>query len=340
MTVFVTGGAGFIGSHMIENLLSNGEQNIVNLDKMTYAGVYENILMFKDDPRVNFVKTDIGDVCNIHALLREWKPHLVLNFAAESHVDNSIEAPAAFIEGNTVATFNLLNSTLTYWRELPKTLQNKFRFLQVSTDEVFGSLDLNEQAFSESTAYSPNSPYSASKASADHFVRAFHHTFGLPTLITNCSNNYGPRQFPEKLIPIIIMNAITDSNIPIYGNGEQIRDWLHVKDHCSAIKTVLDKGQPGETYNVGGKCEKSNLEIAKTICSILDTLLPKSNGKSYAELITFVTDRPGHDTRYAIDARKIENELNWSPTTSFDDGMLETVDWYINHQDWVKSALN
>lgn len=334
MAILVTGGAGFIGSNFVLDWIGCEDDRIINLDKLTYAGNLDNLTHLKDNPRHLFIRGDIGNKELVGKLLREHRPRAILNFAAESHVDRSILEPEAFIKTNVLGTFNLLAETLSYWQGLREAEKKDFRFLHVSTDEVYGSLGPVDPPFTEKNPYEPNSPYSASKAASDHMVRAYHHTYGLPTLTTNCSNNYGPYHFPEKLIPLVILNALQEKALPIYGDGKNVRDWLYVKDHCSAIRQVLFKGVPGETYNVGGWNEKTNLEVVTTICSILDELKPRVQG-SYKDLITFVTDRPGHDRRYAIDARKIERELGWKPLESFETGIRKTVLWYLEHQDWV-----
>ena len=338
--ILVTGGAGFIGSNFVSTWLSDANEAVVNLDKLTYAGNPENLKALSDDSRHIFVQGDIGDRTLVAQLLMEYKPRAVLNFAAESHVDRSIDGPGEFIQTNIVGTFHLLESTRAYWGSLPDTEKAAFRFLHVSTDEVYGSLTNESPAFSESNRYEPNSPYSASKAASDHLVRAYHHTYGLPVLTTNCSNNYGPYHFPEKLIPLVIHHALGGKPLPIYGDGQQIRDWLYVADHCSAIRRVLAAGRPGETYNIGGWNEKTNLEVVQTLCAMLDELQPRPDGKRYAEQITFVKDRPGHDRRYAIDARKIEHELGWRPAETFDSGIRKTVRWYLDHPDWVRNVTS
>jgi dTDP-glucose 4,6-dehydratase len=333
--ILVTGGAGFIGSNFVLDWLAVGSEPVVNLDKLTYAGNLENLASLKDDARHVFVQGDIGDRALVQRLLEKHRPRAVLNFAAESHVDRSIIGPQAFIETNVLGTFNLLEAVRAYWGDLPAKEREGFRFLHVSTDEVYGSLQPGAPAFTEQHAYEPNSPYSASKAASDHLVRAYHHTYGLPVLTTNCSNNYGPYHFPEKLIPLMIVNALAGKPLPVYGDGQQIRDWLYVGDHCSAIRRVLEAGKLGETYNVGGWNEKPNIEIVHTVCALLDELRPKTGG-SYKEQITFVKDRPGHDRRYAIDARKIERELGWKPAETFETGIRKTVQWYLAHGDWVQ----
>lgn len=338
--ILVTGGAGFIGGNFVLDYLANPKvDGLVNLDKLTYAGNLETLKSIEKDPRYHFVQGDIGNKSLIQDLLAKYSIKAVVNFAAESHVDRSIHGPGEFIQTNIVGTFNLLEAVRSYWQDLPENEKESFRFLHVSTDEVYGTLALTDPAFSETKAYEPNSPYSASKAASDHLVRAWHHTYGLPVLTTNCSNNYGPYHFPEKLIPLVILNAINGKNLPIYGDGQQIRDWLYVKDHCSAIRRVLEKGTVGETYNIGGWNEKTNLEVVHTICQILDTLKPKSNG-SYADQITYVKDRPGHDRRYAIDASKIERDLGWKPQETFDTGIRKTVEWYLSNTEWTQGVLS
>jgi len=338
MTILVTGGAGFIGSNYVLDWLAQSDETVVNLDKLSYAGNLQNLASLKDDPRHVFVHGDIGNAKLVPELLVKYQPRAVVNFAAESHVDRSIHGPGEFVQNNIVGTYQLLESVRNYWNPLAAGAKADFRFLHVSTDEVYGSLGKNDPAFTESNTYEPNSPYSASKAASDHLVRAWHHTYGLPVLTTNCSNNYGPYHFPEKLIPLVIVNALAGKTLPVYGDGQQIRDWLYVKDHCSAIRRVLEAGKPGETYNVGGWNEKANLDIVRTICGLLDGLQPRADGKPYADQIAFVADRPGHDRRYAIDARKIERELGWKPAESFDTGIAKTVAWYLANQDWVTNV--
>ena len=334
--IVVTGGAGFIGSNFVLDWLANPKaEGIINLDKLTYAGNLSTLAPLAKDPRHIFIKGDIGDSTLVANLLQQHRPRAIINFAAESHVDRSIHGPADFIQTNILGSFNLLECTRTYWNSLPTEEQQQFRFLHVSTDEVYGSLGASDAAFKETTAYEPNSPYSASKAASDHLVRAWFHTYGLPVLTTNCSNNYGPYHFPEKLIPLVILNALNGKPLPIYGDGMQVRDWLYVGDHCAAIRRVLEKGTLGETYNVGGWNEKANLEVVKTICAILDELRPRPNGGSYVEQIRFVTDRPGHDRRYAIDASKLERELGWKPAETFATGIRKTVEWYLANPEWV-----
>jgi dTDP-glucose 4,6-dehydratase len=339
--ILVTGAAGFIGSNFVLDWLANSSaESIVNLDKLTYAGNLETLKSLKKHTRHVFVQGDISDYELVISLLIKYSIRAVVNFAAESHVDRSIHGPDDFIQTNVVGTFNLLEAVRTYWSGLPEAEKKDFRFLHVSTDEVYGSLSPTDSAFTESNAYQPNSPYSASKAASDHLVRAWHHTYGLPVLTTNCSNNYGPYHFPEKLIPLVILNALAGKPLPIYGDGQQIRDWLYVKDHCSAICRVLEAGKLGETYNVGGCNEKTNLDVVHTICSILDDLRPKADGTPYESQITYVKDRPGHDRRYAIDATKIERELGWRPVETFETGIRKTVQWYLDNQEWTDGVLS
>lgn len=340
MTIVVTGGAGFIGSNFVLDWIALSNEAVINVDKLTYAGNLENLQSLKGHNSHIFIRSDIGDAATIGELLKAHKPRAVVNFAAESHVDRSIHGPADFIETNVVGTFRLLEAVRSYWNDLSDADKQAFRFLHVSTDEVYGTLSPSDHPFRETNRYEPNSPYSASKAASDHLVRAYHHTYGLPVLTTNCSNNYGPYHFPEKLIPLCIHNALAGKPLPIYGDGQQIRDWLYVKDHCSAIRRVLEAGQSGETYNIGGWNEKANLEVVKTLCAILDELSPRKDGISYAKQITFVKDRPGHDRRYAIDATKIERELGWKPTETFETGIRKTVQWYLDHQDWVGNVTS
>ncbi|TDQ43286.1 dTDP-glucose 4,6-dehydratase [Tepidicella xavieri] len=334
--ILVTGGAGFIGSNFVLDWLAQSSEPVLNLDKLTYAGNLENLASLQGDARHVFVQGDMGDRALVERLLAEHQPRAVLNFAAESHVDRSIHGPEDFIQTNIVGTFRLLEAVRAYWSALPEANKTAFRFLHVSTDEVYGTLGPNDPPFAETNRYEPNSPYSASKAASDHLVRAWHHTYGLPVLTTNCSNNYGPYHFPEKLIPLMIVNALAGKPLPVYGDGQQVRDWLYVRDHCSAIRRVLEAGQPGQTYNIGGWNEKPNLEIVRTICTLLDELRPRADGRSYREQITHVADRPGHDRRYAIDARKIERELGWKPAETFETGIRKTVQWYLDHPDWVQ----
>lgn len=337
---FITGGCGFIGANFIRFLLNNGINNkVINLDKLTYAGNPNNLLNFENGERYAFIQGDICDQQIVNEIFDNYHPDIVVNFAAESHVDRSIDGPADFIQTNIVGTSVLLQEALQYYKKLAGEKSSGFRFHHISTDEVFGSLG-EEGFFTEKTPYNPSSPYSASKASSDHLVRAWHRTFGLPAIISNCSNNYGPLQFPEKLIPLMILNCLEEKPLPIYGKGKNVRDWLYVKDHCDAIDTIIENGTVGETYNVGGNNEIQNIEIVKTICGILDEISPSKNGKSYMELITFVPDRPGHDFRYAIDSSKLKNELNWSPKETFDSGIKKTIDWYLTHQEWWLQIKN
>ncbi len=340
MTVLVTGGAGFIGSNFVHAWLAQHDEVLVNLDKLTYAGNLRNLHALAGDSRHHFVQGDIGDTTLVSQLLATHQPRAVLHFAAESHVDRSIHGPMDFIQTNVVGTFQLLESVRAYWAGLDDHAKPSFRFLHVSTDEVYGSLAADAPAFSETHPYEPNSPYSASKAASDHLVRAWHHTYGLPVLTTNCSNNYGPYHFPEKLIPLVIHNALAGKPLPIYGDGQQVRDWLYVEDHCKAIMRVLQDGRLGETYNVGGWNEKPNIEVVRTLCALLDELQPRADGQSYATQMTFVKDRPGHDRRYAIDARKLERELGWRPEETFETGLRKTVQWYLSHGDWVEEVTS
>ena len=338
--ILVTGAAGFIGSNFVLDWLAGSDEPVINLDALTYAGNLENLASLEGDARHTFVKGSIGDFDLVSGLLSAHQPRAVVNFAAESHVDRSIHGPEEFIQTNIVGTFRLLEAVRAYWNQLEGDAKANFRFLHVSTDEVYGSLGKDDPAFSETNRYEPNSPYSASKAASDHLVRAYHHTYGLPVLTTNCSNNYGPYHFPEKLIPLVIHNALAGKPLPIYGDGQQIRDWLYVKDHCSAIRRVLESGQVGEVYNVGGWNEKPNLDVVHTVCAILDELSPRSDGKPYKEQITYVKDRPGHDRRYAIDASKLERELGWKPAETFETGIRKTVQWYLDNQTWVKNVTS
>ncbi|MGN8249256.1 dTDP-glucose 4,6-dehydratase [Pseudomonas sp. SMV7] len=338
MTILVTGGAGFIGANFVLDWLAGNDEAVVNLDKLTYAGNLQTLGSLQGDQRHIFVHGDIGDSALVARLLQEHQPRAILNFAAESHVDRSIHGPEDFIETNIVGTFRLLEAVRAYWGGLDDQARQAFRFLHVSTDEVYGSLAAGEPAFTETHQYQPNSPYSASKAASDHLVRSYHHTYGLPVLTTNCSNNYGPYHFPEKLIPLMIVNALAGKPLPVYGDGQQVRDWLYVKDHCSAIRRVLEAGKTGEVYNVGGWNEKPNLEIVNRVCALLDELRPRADGKPYAEQITYVADRPGHDRRYAIDARKLERELGWKPAETFESGIRKTVAWYLDNQEWVQNV--
>ena len=333
--ILVTGGAGFIGANFVLDWLAADGEPVVNLDLLTYAGNLGNLASLQDDSRHVFVRGDIGDRALIERLLADNRPRAIVNFAAESHVDRSIHGPAAFIATNVVGTFTLLDATKAWWSALPPDERDAFRFLHVSTDEVYGSLAAGDPAFSETTPFAPNSPYSASKASSDHLVRAYHHTYGLPVLTTNCSNNYGPRQFPEKLIPLMIVNALAGKPLPVYGDGSNVRDWLYVGDHCSAIRAVLERGRPGETYNVGGNAEMKNLDVVHTLCAILAESVP---GRDYAAQVTFVKDRPGHDLRYAIDATKIRREIGWTPAETFATGMRRTVRWYLDNAAWLDAV--
>ena len=340
MSIMVTGGAGFIGSNFVIEWLERHSERVINVDKLTYAGNLENLVTLEGNSNHIFVHEDISNTQVINQLLQDYKPHFIINFAAETHVDRSIHSPEEFIRTNINGTFHLLESIRKYWKDMADKDKNNLRFLHVSTDEVYGSLDLNEPAFTETHRYNPNSPYSATKAASDHLIRAYHRTYSIPVLTTNCSNNYGPFQFPEKLIPLTIHNALRIKDIPIYGDGQQIRDWLYVGDHCSAIRHVLEEGNVGDMYNVGGYNEKTNLEVVNTICEILDELQPRLDGDSYKSLIKFVKDRPGHDKRYAINATKIEKNLNWKPTETFETGIQKTVQWYLNNQDWVANITN
>ncbi|MDP3325298.1 MAG: dTDP-glucose 4,6-dehydratase [Hydrogenophaga sp.] len=333
--ILVTGAAGFIGANFVMDWLALNDEAVLNLDKLTYAGNPENLAGLQDNTNHVFVQGDIGDRALLDRLLAEYRPRAVVNFAAESHVDRSIHGPEDFIQTNVVGTFHLLESVRAYWGGLEAEAKDAFRFLHVSTDEVYGTLGPQDAPFTETTPYTPNSPYSASKAASDHLVRAYHHTYGLPVLTTNCSNNYGPYHFPEKLIPLMIVNALAGKPLPVYGDGMQVRDWLYVKDHCSAIRRVLEAGRLGETYNVGGWNEKPNIEIVKTVCTLLDGLRPRADGQPYASQISYVKDRPGHDRRYAIDASKIHRELGWKPAETFESGIRKTVQWYLDHPDWV-----
>jgi len=333
--IFVTGGAGFIGANFVLDWLGGSPEPVVNLDKLTYAGNLESLASLQGDARHSFVQGDIGDGELVAGLLTRHQPRAIVNFAAESHVDRSIHGPEDFIQTNIVGSFRLLEAVRAYWNGLQGDAKAAFRFLHVSTDEVYGSLSKEDPAFTETRRYEPNSPYSASKAASDHLVRAYHHTYGLPVLTTNCSNNYGPYHFPEKLIPLMIVNALAGKPLPVYGDGQQIRDWLYVRDHCSAIRRVLEAGQVGEVYNVGGWNEKPNIEIVNTVCSLLDELRPKADGNSYRTQISYVKDRPGHDRRYAIDASKIERELGWKPAETFETGIRKTVQWYLANPEWV-----
>jgi dTDP-glucose 4,6-dehydratase len=335
--ILVTGGAGFIGSNFVLDWIAAEGTPVVNLDKLTYAGNPANLASLKGDSRYVFAQGDICDRTLVASLLQKHQPQAIVHFAAESHVDRSIHGPGEFVQTNVVGTFSLLEETRAYWSALGAGTREQFRFLHVSTDEVYGSLGMDDPAFSETTPYAPNSPYAASKAGSDHLVRAYHHTYGLPTVTTNCSNNYGPLQFPEKLIPLMILNALNGKALPVYGDGKNVRDWLHVSDHCSGIRAALAKGKPGETYNIGGNSEKTNLDVVHAVCTILDELHPA--GAPHAKLITYVKDRPGHDQRYAINAEKIRRELGWEPQERFEKGLRKTVEWYLNNNEWVDSVL-
>ncbi len=336
MNILVTGGAGFIGSAVIRHLINETEHHVLNVDKLTYAGNLESLISVSDHPRYQFTQTDICDHVSLTRLFLEFQPDIVMHLAAESHVDRSIDRPAEFINTNIVGTYTLLEVARKYWQNLSTIKKSRFKFHHISTDEVYGDLEGTTDLFTETTPYLPSSPYSASKASSDHLVRAWHRTYGLPVVITNCSNNYGPYHFPEKLIPLMILNALDGKSLPVYGNGQQIRDWLFVEDHARALYQVATEGIVGETYNIGGHNEKQNIEVVKTICKILDELKPRLEGKTYASLITFVNDRPGHDLRYAIDASKIERELGWKPQESFETGIRKTVQWYLNNLEWCQ----
>ncbi|MCA0433907.1 MAG: dTDP-glucose 4,6-dehydratase [Proteobacteria bacterium] len=338
--IIVTGGAGFIGSNFVLDWLAHCDEPVVNLDKLTYAGNLQNLESLKSDQRHTFTRGDIGDSELVSSLLRQHRPRAVVSFAAESHVDRSIHGPGEFIATNIVGTFRLLESVRAYFSELSTAEKQNFRLLHVSTDEVYGTLGPNDPAFREDTAYAPNSPYSASKAASDHLVRAYHHTYGIPVLTTNCSNNYGPYHFPEKLIPLMIHNALAGKPLPVYGDGQQVRDWLYVRDHCSGIRMVLEKGQVGETYNIGGSSERANIDVVNLLCATLDDLKPRAGGKSYSDLITFVADRPGHDRRYAVDTSKIQRELGWRPSETFETGLRKTVEWFLANQGWVKNVTS
>lgn len=335
--ILVTGGAGFIGSNYVRHWLAHKNEKIINLDKLTYAGNLSSLKSVANDKNHIFIKGDIADNKTVHDILQKYKPRAVINFAAESHVDNSISDPEAFVVTNVLGTLRLLENAKKFFNNLESDLQNSFRFIHVSTDEVFGSLNSGDKPFNENNPYLPNSPYSASKASSDHFVRAYFQTYGFPTIITNCSNNYGPFQHPEKLIPLIIINALANKELPIYGDGNQIRDWLFVDDHCSAIRSILERGVVGQTYNIGGDAEKSNISVVEEICECLDSLVPKSNGLKYNTQIRFVKDRLGHDRRYAVDARKIRKEIGWKPNEDFSTGIRKTVVWYLENTDWIES---
>ncbi len=338
--ILITGGAGFIGANFVHYWLAQEDEPILVLDALTYAGNLESLAPVAEDPRFAFARVDICDEQAVAALLAQYRPRALLHFAAESHVDRSIQGPAEFLRSNVQGTFALLEVARRYWQELEETERRAFRFLHVSTDEVYGSLEAMDPPFTETTPYAPNSPYSASKAASDHLVRAWHHTYGLPTLTTNCSNNYGPYQFPEKLIPLMIHHALAGRDLPVYGDGQNVRDWLYVEDHCRAIGRVLAAGTPGETYNIGGHNEVRNLEVVETVCRLLDDLSPRPDGQSYARQIRFVSDRPGHDRRYAIDAGKIQRELGWTPQETFGSGLRRTVGWYLEHSDWVEHVTS
>lgn len=340
MAILVTGGAGFIGANFIIKCIGKLDETIVNFDKLTYAGNLDNLKSVENERKHVFIKGDIADGELIDGILEKYKPRAIINFAAESHVDRSISTPGDFIQTNVVGTFKLLESARQYWQNLPEKENKEFRFLHISTDEVYGTLEGGEEPFKETNRYQPNSPYSASKASSDHFVRAYFHTYGLPVLTTNCSNNYGPYQFPEKLIPLIIHNALNGKDLPIYGDGLQVRDWLFVEDHCSAILNVLEKGDIGEVYNIGGLNEKTNIEVVNHICEILDEIKPKSDSTSYKSQIAYVKDRPGHDRRYAIDSSKIKKSINWSPESTFENGIKQTINWYLDNQEWVSRIIS
>jgi dTDP-glucose 4,6-dehydratase len=336
--ILVTGGAGFIGANFVRDWCAHGDEPVVNLDKLTYAGNRGSLDVLRGDARHLFVQGDINDRALVRGLLQQHRPRAIVHFAAESHVDRSISGPAVFVEVNAVGTFNLLAETLAYWQTLPPEARAGFRFHHISTDEVYGSLAPDDPPFTERTPYQPNSPYAASKAASDHFVRAFHHTYGLPVVTTNCSNNYGPLQFPEKFIPLMLLNALDGKPLPVYGDGLNVRDWLHVKDHCDALRLVLARGTPGETYNIGGNSEKRNIDVVHGLCAILDRLRPDS--APHARLITYVRDRPGHDRRYAIDASKMRSELGWAPRMTFEQGLEQTVRWYLDNMDWVRSVTS
>ncbi len=338
--MLITGGAGFIGGNFVLGTIGMKSSSLINLDQLTYAGNLQTLQSIFQKQNYYFYRGDIGDRLLVSELLKKYKPRAVINFAAESHVDRSIHGPESFIKTNIVGTFNLLESVRDFYEKLDDSQRNNFRFLHVSTDEVYGTLDQTDPPFTETNPYEPNSPYAASKAASNHLVRAWFHTYGLPVLTTNCSNNYGPYQFPEKLIPLVIHNALKGRPLPIYGDGKQIRDWLYVEDHCDAIRAVLDRGRLGETYNIGGNNEKTNISVVETICHILDHLRPRADQKSYLEQITFVTDRPGHDRRYAINASKIARELGWKPKETFESGIQKTVQWYLDHQNWVEGVVS
>jgi dTDP-glucose 4,6-dehydratase len=338
--VLITGGAGFIGSNLIHYLINSTTETVINVDKLTYAGNLENLAELIDHPRYTFFRSDIGNIQMICEILQKYKPRAVINLAAESHVDRSIRDPDMFVQTNVVGTLRLLKAVYSHWSSLSTNEQQEFRFLHVSTDEVYGSLEPDAPPFREITPYAPNSPYAASKAASDHLVRSYHRTYGLPVLITNCSNNYGPYQFPEKLIPLVIHRALAGKSLPIYGDGDNIRDWLYVADHCAALHYVLKRGRPGEVYNIGASSEKTNLELVHRLCDILDEVKPRPDGKSYRQQVTFVTDRPGHDRRYGIDASKIERELGWKPQETLESGLRKTINWYLENQQWVANVAS
>lgn len=340
MKILVTGGAGFIGANLVSYLVNNTEHRVVNFDKLTYAGNLESLVSVEDNSRYEFIRGDLCNVDDVRSAFSTTRPDAVMHLAAESHVDRSIDGPGEFIQTNIVGTFNLLQAALGYFQSLDKDRQDSFRFVHVSTDEVYGSLELDGGAFSETTPYDPHSPYSASKSASDHLARAWKTTYGLPVMVTNCSNNYGPFQFPEKLVPVVILKCLRGESIPVYGKGENVRDWLFVKDHCAALKTVLESGAPGETYNIGGNNERSNLELVQHLCRLLNELAPNREIGNYENLITFVEDRPGHDLRYAIDATKIERELGWTPTETFETGFRKTVSWYLENRGWWQRVLS